>query len=163
MSPKNQPPAERIGRDGNGRSFYFPADVTHTKENADGIICLMCQRENGVADVVGYIDPSTGNPFRGNPPSISDLKKRARESRNQSVLPLSLPPRLVSCAVAAEYVSMSANTFVKMVKDGRMPKPRSLGERRVAWDIEEVDLAVDRLPKSNPDFQDDNLWEADVA
>jgi excisionase family DNA binding protein len=39
----------------------------------------------------------------------------------QTALPATLPPRLVSREAAAAYVCVSPNTFDKMVDDGRMP------------------------------------------
>jgi predicted DNA-binding transcriptional regulator AlpA len=64
----------------------------------------------------------------------------------QTALPPSLPPRLVSREVAAAYVCVSPNTFDQMVREGRMPRPKSLGSRRVAWDVRALDHAVDVLP-----------------
>ena len=39
-----------------------------------------------------------------------------------------------------------ASTFDGMVREGLMPRPRLLGERRGAWDVRDLDLAIDRLP-----------------
>ena len=64
----------------------------------------------------------------------------------QALLPPTLAPRLICREAAAAYVSVSPNTFDKMVADGSMPKPRRLTERRIAWDVWQLDLAVDRLP-----------------
>jgi predicted DNA-binding transcriptional regulator AlpA len=64
----------------------------------------------------------------------------------QSALPPTLPPRLISRDAAAEYVGVSPNTFDVMRGDGRMPPPRRLTVGRLAWDVRELDLAIDRLP-----------------
>lgn len=64
----------------------------------------------------------------------------------QAALPPTLPPRLIGREAAAAYISVSPNTFDKMVADGRMPPPRVLVERRLAWDVRELDAAVDSLP-----------------
>jgi predicted DNA-binding transcriptional regulator AlpA len=65
----------------------------------------------------------------------------------QSALPSQLPPRLVGREAAAAYVCVSPTTFDQLVIDGRMPKPRQLTPHRKAWDVRELDTAVDNLPK----------------
>ena len=50
-----------------------------------------------------------------------------------------------SIAEAAEAVGVSANTFSTMVEDGRMPRPKCIGSRKV-WDVEEVHAAFKALP-----------------
>jgi hypothetical protein len=65
---------------------------------------------------------------------------------NQAALPPTLPPRLIGREAAAAYISVSTNTFDLMVKAGRMPRPRILSDKRRAWDVRELDLAVEALP-----------------
>ena len=64
----------------------------------------------------------------------------------QAALPPTLAPRLICRDAAAAYVGVSPNTFDKMVADGLMPNPRRLTERRLAWDVRQLDAAIDRLP-----------------
>ena len=64
----------------------------------------------------------------------------------QAALPPTLAPRLISRDAAAAYVGVSPNTFDKMIADGLMPNPRRLTERRLAWDVRQLDAAIDRLP-----------------
>lgn len=64
----------------------------------------------------------------------------------QAALPPTLPPRLIGRDAAAAYISVSPNTFDKMIEDKRMPRPRVLVDRRLAWDVRELDAAVDLLP-----------------
>jgi predicted DNA-binding transcriptional regulator AlpA len=64
----------------------------------------------------------------------------------QAALPSTLPPRLIGREAAAAYINVSPNTLDKMVAEGRMPRPRVLVDRRHAWDVRELDLAVDSLP-----------------
>jgi hypothetical protein len=47
---------------------------------------------------------------------------------------------------AAIYLSLSPSFFRKLVGQGRMPRPRLVGERRI-WDVEELDLAFKALPR----------------
>ncbi|MVT68359.1 hypothetical protein GPL21_25005 [Bradyrhizobium pachyrhizi] len=65
----------------------------------------------------------------------------------QSALPSQLPPRLIGREAAAAYVCLSPTIFDKLVSEGRMPKPRQLSSHRKAWDVRELDVAVDSLPR----------------
>jgi predicted DNA-binding transcriptional regulator AlpA len=76
----------------------------------------------------------------------------------QVALPPTLAPRLIGREAAAAYVCVSPNTFDRMVDDGRMPHARRLGERRIAWDVRELDIAVDRLPAETVDDPGDETW-----
>ena len=89
----------------------------------------------------------------GDDDSVEDAEpvKRTRKPTlagvaRQSALPPTLPPRLISRDAAAAYVGVSPNTFDKMIADGLMPNPRRLTERRLAWDVRQLDAAIDRLP-----------------
>lgn len=76
----------------------------------------------------------------------------------QAALPPTLPPRLIDRAAAAAYVNVSPNTFDQMVSGGRMPRPRLLHGRRHAWDVRQLDAAVDALPIDGP-AGDDQTWD----
>ncbi len=78
----------------------------------------------------------------------------------QAALPSTLPPRLISREAAAAYACIGTTTFDAMVKDGRMPKPRLLTDRRRAWDVRELDAAIDNLPRDgeNEVVADDGSW-----
>ena len=45
-----------------------------------------------------------------------------------------------------------------MVREGQMPSAKRLGERRIAWDVRELDAAVDKLPKEAGQPTDDETW-----
>jgi predicted DNA-binding transcriptional regulator AlpA len=72
-----------------------------------------------------------------------------------------IPPRLISREAAAAYVCVSPNTFDEMVKDRRMPRPRRLVGRRKAWDIRELDEAVDNLPIDGNEVSDETWSNVD--
>jgi len=76
----------------------------------------------------------------------------------QTILPPSLKPRLISREAAAAYICVSANLFDQMVRAGSMPKPKILGARRRAWDLRELDIAVDLLPSDGNDVDLDETW-----
>ena len=46
-----------------------------------------------------------------------------------------------------------------MIEDGRMPRPKMLGGKRRAWDIRELDAAIDRLPAQGDDAEADETWD----
>jgi len=75
----------------------------------------------------------------------------------QTSLPPTLAPRLIGREKAAAYVDLSPGTFDDLVEARVMPSPKMLGERRLAWDVRELDAAVDRLPRSHEDS--DATWE----
>lgn len=76
----------------------------------------------------------------------------------QVALPPTLAPRLIGREAAAAYVSVSPNTFEKMVANGRMPRAKLLGNRRKAWDVRELDKAVDQLPDEADGGTADETW-----
>lgn len=77
----------------------------------------------------------------------------------QDTLPPTLRPRLVKRDVAAAYLSVSPTTYDVMVKDGRMPRPKLLGDRRKAWDLNEIDLMIERLPIELGESEVDETWD----
>lgn len=64
------------------------------------------------------------------------------------VLSLNLPRRGLQRLEAAQYVGVGATKFDEMVVDGRMPPPRRIDGRKV-WDIRDLDLAFDGLPRED--------------
>ena len=82
----------------------------------------------------------------------------------QSALPSTLPPRLLNREQAAAYLGISPGTFDKLVKAGVMPQAKRLSEGRIAWDRQEVDQAVDRLPTEGASTEIDETWsDVDAA
>jgi excisionase family DNA binding protein len=67
-----------------------------------------------------------------------------------------IPRRGLSRDEAAMYIGVSAGKFDHMITDGRMPGPRRIDGRKV-WDVREVDLAFDALPRD--DAPAGNSWE----
>lgn len=61
---------------------------------------------------------------------------------------------------AAVYLSVSPSFFRALVLDGKMPRPRLLGTRRI-WDVDDLDAAFKSLPKEGEAGEVDT-W-ADVA
>lgn len=78
----------------------------------------------------------------------------------QHALPPTLPPRLISRKAAADYLSLSPNTFDVLVRNGRMPKPCILTDGRKAWDVRLLDKAIDELPLDGDDAgSEDDGWD----
>jgi hypothetical protein len=46
------------------------------------------------------------------------------------------------------YLGISPTKFDELVKDGRMPRPRNIDNRKV-WDVYELDMAFDELPRED--------------
>jgi excisionase family DNA binding protein len=57
---------------------------------------------------------------------------------------------------AARYLGVGTTTFDALVKDGTMPKPKTIGARRV-WDRHKLDIAFDELP-GDEDAGHDGVW-----
>jgi predicted DNA-binding transcriptional regulator AlpA len=60
-------------------------------------------------------------------------------------------------AEAAMYIGLGASKFSELVKDGRMPRPRMIDNRRI-WDIDDIDAAFRALPIEGELEKDDNPW-----
>ena len=61
-------------------------------------------------------------------------------------------PRLLAAPSAAAYLGMSARTFDKHWRSGKLPQPHRVG-RRLLWDRELLNHFVDELsglPKEKP-------------
>jgi excisionase family DNA binding protein len=56
-----------------------------------------------------------------------------------------VPRRGLSRDEACQYVGVSATIFDRMVRDGRMPRPKKLDGRQV-FDLYALDRAFDALP-----------------
>jgi hypothetical protein len=56
------------------------------------------------------------------------------------------------------YVGISPSKFDQMVDDGRMPGPRRVDCRKV-WDVRELDLCFDDLPRDASDAAAGNSWD----
>jgi predicted DNA-binding transcriptional regulator AlpA len=85
-------------------------------------------------------------PVTGEDAEPPRIRKPTLVARQATLPPPTLLPRLICRDASAAYVGVSATTFDKMISDGLMPKPRRLTERRLAWDVRQLDAAIDRLP-----------------
>jgi hypothetical protein len=84
----------------------------------------------------------------------------------QAALPPTLSPRLIARDAAAAYACVSPNFFDDLVDRDVMPKPRRLGDKRLAWDVRELDAAADALPHDGEEpvvVGKDEGWEDDAA
>jgi predicted DNA-binding transcriptional regulator AlpA len=81
----------------------------------------------------------------------------------QVALPPSLAPRLINREAAAAYVCVSPNTFDRMVDEGQMPRPKRLRERRIAWDVRELDASIDQLSTEMTESRDETWSDIDAS
>ncbi|PXW67124.1 hypothetical protein [Methylobacterium sp. B4] len=63
---------------------------------------------------------------------------------------------------AAKHINIGPTKFEALVADGRMPQPRLI-DKRVVWDVYELDAAFERLPRrgerpSSPPSVFDDPW-----
>jgi hypothetical protein len=56
------------------------------------------------------------------------------------------------------YVGISPTKFDELVANNRMPKPRLIDCRKV-WDVQELDLAFDELPREDSPPIAGNSWD----
>lgn len=68
------------------------------------------------------------------------------------------PVRMLCADSAAAYLNVAKNTFLKMVDEKAMPPAKVLWGRRKAWDIRELDAAIDALPVDGAAL-DDTTWD----
>ena len=85
------------------------------------------------------------------------------EMPKQTALPPTLPPRLITREAAAAYVCISPTTFDEMIRNGKMPRPRVIGERRKAWDVRALDAAIDNLPSDGDGTAHESWNDIDEA
>jgi len=69
-----------------------------------------------------------------------------------------VPRRGLSRTEAAIYLGISASKFDELVKEGRMPRPRIVDGRKV-WDVYELDMAFDELPRENGPSTAGSSWD----
>jgi len=77
--------------------------------------------------------------------------------RTQLLRARPVPRRGLSRVEAAQYVGISPSKFDELVEDGRMPRPRRIDKRKL-WDVIELDLAFDALPRDDEEAAED--WQA---
>jgi predicted DNA-binding transcriptional regulator AlpA len=68
-----------------------------------------------------------------------------------------VPRRGLSRLEAAMYFGISPSKFDELVTDGRMPRPRVIDSRKV-WDVYELDMAFDELPREDSPPIAGNSW-----
>ena len=63
------------------------------------------------------------------------------------IQPASMAPvarRGLSRSQAAQYIGVGNGTFEKLIRGGKMPLPKRIGQRAI-WDVVALDLAFERL------------------
>jgi predicted DNA-binding transcriptional regulator AlpA len=70
---------------------------------------------------------------------------------------ISAPRRGLSRVEAAAYVGISPCKFDQLIADGRMPNAKRIDGRKV-WDVRELDLCFDDLPRDDSGAVTGNSW-----
>jgi predicted DNA-binding transcriptional regulator AlpA len=73
-------------------------------------------------------------------------------------VPSIIPRRGLSRVEAATYVGISPCKFDQLIADGRMPSARRIDGRKV-WDMRELDLCFDDLPREDSGAAPGNSWD----
>jgi excisionase family DNA binding protein len=84
---------------------------------------------------------------------MSNVIKTLSHSQSRPV-----PRRGLSRIEAAMYLGISPSKFDELVKDGRMPRPRMIDSRKL-WDLHELDIAFDELPREDSPPLAGNSWD----
>jgi predicted DNA-binding transcriptional regulator AlpA len=96
------------------------------------------------------------------PTSAIQTEVLARGLSEEKILPPSrsrpLPRRGLSRVEASTYLGVSPSKFDELVKDGRMPRPRLIDSRKV-WDVYELDMAFDELPRQDSSSITGSSWD----
>lgn len=98
------------------------------------------------------------------PARVPVIRTMATVMARSSALPANLPPEVIDREAAAEFASVSPNTFDKMVGEGTMPPSRRLHGSRKGWIVSELRAAIAKLPQlsdaeTNDNSNGDNSWE----
>jgi hypothetical protein len=94
---------------------------------------------------VGLLNPAH-SAVKGSP-----LRQSLSPSQSRPV-----PRRGLSRTEAALYLGISPSKFDELVGDGRVSRPRLIDKRKV-WDVFELDLAFEELPRDD-DKPAGNSW-----
>lgn len=60
-------------------------------------------------------------------------------------MPDGVTVRCLSKVQAAHYIGVSPNTFARMVQNNEAPKPIQISQRRLVWDVKQLDALIDSL------------------
>lgn len=62
--------------------------------------------------------------------------------------------RLLSATESSQYLGLSKTTFLRMVKDGALPSQIRITERRIVWDVRDLDAYIDTIKaEKTPKFR----------
>ena len=75
---------------------------------------------------------------------------------------LAYPPRLLRATRAAAYLGLGERTFLRLVAEGKLPKPTRLGGV-VAWDRYRLDACIDDADDDVADNTVDRLLREQAA
>jgi len=60
-----------------------------------------------------------------------------------SKMPDGMTVRCLNKRQAAAYIGVSPNTFARMVQNNEAPKPIQISQRRLVWDVKQLDSLID--------------------
>ena len=80
--------------------------------------------------------------------------------RGVSPFAVSFPHIGISLDKVALALDVSPNTVLRMVEEGRLPRPR-IWNRRKIWRVAEIDAALAEWPTDRPDMEQEDAPELD--
>jgi len=116
---------------------------------------LLRQKLHAECPVISQLLPPS-SAGHGDPQRAGAVSAVEQHAGKRGVLPDGALPRGLSRVEAARYIGVGTSTFDAMVKGGTMPKPKTIGARRV-WDKWKLDVAFSELP-GDEDCGDD-VWD----
>lgn len=85
---------------------------------------------------------------------MSIPEKEAAPAESRRIRQLTQPRRGLHRTEAAIYIGVSPRKFDELVDGGLMPKPKTIGSRRI-WDLRKLDASFDDLAGDD----DVNPWD----
>jgi predicted DNA-binding transcriptional regulator AlpA len=61
---------------------------------------------------------------------------------------VTIRPRMLAEDAAAAYAGFSVSTLQKLVREGKLQKPRQVSQGRVAYEVSDLDEYLDTCPRS---------------
>lgn len=79
---------------------------------------------------------------------VTDKPKRDKRTHTPASA-VSIRPRGLPEPDAATYIGASLSTLQKLVREGKLPRPKLISDRRVVHEVSDLDAYMDACPRSD--------------